>query len=162
MRLLIAIMGVAITLPTYGCAAGNSSMPNTVRADAEGFERYVLTPFIVKSVTYELVISPHPGGVPGPTDWVGVVAIIDTSKDVITDMDNLFPVTGNCRLERVFWRPWYGNYTEDLRLLGESAAVGERVCYDAASLLVNDAWRSFVAPIDDSKLFLYAEYMNPS
>lgn len=118
-------------------------------------------PFVVNSVTYELVISPPPGGIPGPTDWVGVVAIIDTDKDTAKTIDELLPPTDDCGLPGAFALPWYGPYMEEIVGLGKSAGAGERVCYNAESLLVKNAARSFIAPIDESKVFLYIEYMNP-
>lgn len=136
-------------------------MENTVRNDVEGLKEYVRAPFAVNSVTYELVILPPPGGLPAPTDWVGLAAIIEVDKDVVENIDGMFPVTKDCGLAQAFALPWYGGYMEGIGGLGRSARAGERVCYNAESLLVKKANRSFMAAIDDSKVFLYVEYMSP-
>lgn len=160
-KLLRTTLPLFLGLPLYACTGTEDAMPNTVRNDIEGLKEYVDAPFVVNSVTYELVISPPPGGLPAPTDWVGLAAIIETEKDTVRSIGDIFPTTTDCALSQTFALPWYGHHMEDIGRLGRSAWNGERVCYDAQSLLVKKAGRAFIAPIDDSKLFLYVEYMKP-
>lgn len=102
MRVLVAIMGIAIFLPVYGCVESENSMPNTVRNDIEVFETYVRTPLIINAVDYELIIKPEPGGVPAPTDWVALAAIIETDEVSVKNIDATLPVSKDCGLASLF------------------------------------------------------------
>lgn len=162
MKFAWTIIMTAICLPLYACAGGGNSVANVVRTDIEGLGYYIQMPFAVNSATYELVVSPHPGGIPGPTDWAGVVAIIAIENAALKELERTLPTTEDCWLmAREFWRPWYGIYLEEIKELGNSVEDGERVCYDADSLSERNSFRSFIAPLDDSRVFFYVEYRNP-
>lgn len=133
-----------------------------VKSDIAGLSEYIDLPFAPKTLTYELVIVPEPGGVPGPTDWIGFVAVIEVEQSAVAEIQRLDLSTDSCSLPRYFVRPWFTEPQKDAAYgLHKYIAAGRRSCYEAAPFLTKEAKLSFIAKLDESKFLVYIEYMSP-
>jgi hypothetical protein len=135
-----------------------------VKHDQEGLSNYITLPYSSKDVSWEIATLPdtHAGGLPGPTDYVSLVALIHVDKQVQEEL-----------LKKAVALKTYGGFPDQLvrswlpepqRKILNRIANGEspQGIFDA-NFLVNKAnpAEEAVGFIEDDVLLIYVGYISP-
>ena len=148
--LLILVLAACSEDPNAGAITSNSNL-----------DRYLDLPFEYDTINMEIVTLPEPGDtkVPGPTDYVALVAVISSDPQVRDAYVAALPQPRNTLgVPSQFSRPWFNDQqSEALRAVG----AGNELARDASASLVRPANRALAVPSDESELVLYLEFVTP-
>lgn len=129
--------------------------------DKESFSQYMKFNSELQTVKFELVTLPEGGrdSIPGPTDYVSLVASAVTADSGETAILALPVYSGSTSVLQNFVRPWL---TGDERsfLLGPSVGNGVPV-RDVSSLVTKHAKRAMAIRTGKNHWLFYVEYVAP-
>ena len=141
-------------------ACSESSRADKV-TDSLSLGQYLNLPFDYDTLNIEIITLPEAGDsrVPGPTDFVALVAAISSSPEERDTYLATLPVAqDSLGVPKQFIRPWLNaRQVEALRTVG----TGNESTGDVSSHLTRPAKRAFAVPAGESDLIIYLEFVAP-
>lgn len=129
--------------------------------DNLSLDQYINLPFDYDTVNIEIVTLPEPGDsrVPGPTDFVALVAAISSTPEARDAYVASLPAApGALGVPKQFLRPWLdAEQVHALRTIG----AGNESTRDVSEHLTKRAKRALAVPAGDAELVLYLEFVAP-
>lgn len=156
-RFLYALT-LLIPLIIFGCHMNN----HKEQFDKEELNKYIVVPANVKSVAFEMVTLPenNQDDIPGPTDYVSLVAIINfESASTLKSFNELSPEKF-FGFPEIFVRNWMpSSAQENFRTM---SVAGDKLKYlDVRKIVRGDAKKAIGTYTNAETLILYIEYVSP-
>ena len=142
----------------FGCQMEN----DRDKSDKEELNKYIVVPSGTKSVAFELVTLPENNqeGVPGPTDYVSLVAVINFDEpSKLGDLNKIEPgyFFG---FPEVFIREWMSHsIKENFRSM--STRSDKFKYLDVKKIVRGNVKKAIAVYPNDKTLLLYIEYVSP-
>lgn len=150
-RISLSFISYHLILSLFGCVKTSDEADES----REGLGKLLDVPFGARRVLWKMVALPenNDSGIPGPTDFVGLVAIMWASPVDLKKITSKLPeFHGNKSVPPLFIKKWIPDAV--------AAALRNPVhARDARSWLIRPALKAFVSSFDDG-LVLYAEYVS--
>lgn len=141
----------------FGC-----QMENGKNTNKEDLSKYIVVPSGTQSVAFELVTLPENNqeGVPGPTDYVSLVAVIDFDEPSRSGGLNEIGPGYFFGFPEVFIREWMSNsIKENFRSMSNKS---DRFKYfDVKKIVRGNVKKAVGVYPNDKTLLLYVEYVFP-
>lgn len=152
---IIFLILISTIIP--GCARDEMQ----ANADKYHFSEYIKLGSGSQAVKFELVTLPESGkdSIPGPTDYVSLVAsgvVADTDETTILALS---AYSGSRSILQNFARPWLTDYERSV-LLSSSASNGLQI-RDASSLITRRSMRAMAIQTAKNHWLFYVEYVAP-
>lgn len=153
-----------LTVPCVAAALlGCSPSDTRVSSDTASLVQYVSLGVPPKAVRFELATLPESnvsdGGLPGPTDYVALIAAIalhESESKRITDQPRY---TGQQPIPEAFLRTWLSD--SEKTALREALFQKGGLAYDVSRLATRPTKRAAAIPVDPEHWVLYLEYASP-
>lgn len=161
---LASVLAAAFVLqacePAHAPPGGTSSDMPAAGQSEEALRKFLDIREPITRTAFELVTLPEPSrGVPGPTDYLVLVASVDmAAEDRSLLLARLPRYAGSLNLQGVFARPWMAPSQKSV--FGPDAAKSVQEAYDATPLLRREAKRALLVPTPAGML-VYVEYVSP-
>lgn len=130
--------------------------------DKEELNKYIVVPSSTKSVVFELVTLPENkrDDVPGPTDYVSLIAVINLAKPLESGKLNEMEPGYFSGFPETFIREWMSaSVKESFRSV---SSVSDNLRYlDAKKIVRGNVKRAVGVYPNDKTLLLYVEYVSP-
>jgi hypothetical protein len=142
------------------CLQACSDGQHPVMKSSVELGKYLKLDAAPRAVVGQVLTLPEAGGmVPGPTDYVSLVASIRYAPDILRELLAGLPRhVGERAIPAAFTHPSWLPIRE--RAVLGALAGSATPAFDATSLLVAKARRAIAIPVDDT-LLLYVEYAAP-